>query len=274
MSTDYIPPQTSFNGVSLTGQQPAPIPVPMPKIPASRTVVNPASPGAGRDAAIMRRSDPAEITGRIQNIFSNLGAALATDGETEQERLNRLTREVQAGRSFDDLRRSAGLIAAQSQRPVPLDELTPAPPAEYPTTPLPLSPEVQRVLGQRRLAADETLARAQEDARLQEAQARVAAGLRLSDVDRQVQQAELATRSQLAARGVARSPMFSNPAQRQIFEQANRASGEVRFTLRNTLSQLEQALREAESARQRELLDIEMEAVTARSDVNRLLGVN
>ena len=273
MSATFVPPPLSTGGVTMAGQQPAPMPV-MPNIPSSRTVVNPAFPGAGRDAAIMRRSDPAEITGRIQNIFSNLGAALATDGETEQERLNRLTREVQAGRSFDDLRRSAGLIAAQSQRPVPLDELTPAPPAEYPTTPLPLSPEVERALMQRRYEADESVRRAMADRDFGEARATTSAALELTDIERWAEQSELANRSRLAARGLARSPLFANPAQRQVFEQANRAGSEVRFGLANTLSELDRALREAESARAAELANISLDEGAARSDVNRLLGAS
>jgi hypothetical protein len=225
----------------------------------------------------MRRSDPAEIRGRIQNIFSNLGAALATEGPngvTEEERLARLTREVQAGRSFDDLRRSAGLIAAQGQRPVPLDELTPAPPAEYPTTPLPLSPEVERALMQRRYEADESVRRAMAGRDVGESRAATQAALQLTDIERWAEQTELENRRRLAARGVARSPMFANPAQRQVFEQANRAGSEVRFGLANTLSELDRALREAESARAAELANISLDEGAARSDVNRLLGAS
>jgi hypothetical protein len=246
----------------------------MPQIDARRTVVNPNAPGAGRDAGIMRRSDPAEITGRIQNIFSNLGAALATDGETEQERLTRLTREVQAGRSFDDLRRSAGLIAAQGQRPVPLDELTPAPPAEYPTTAPPLSPEVDRALRQRRFEADMGVARAESDLGLFGDRARVQAGLQLTDIGRWQDRTMQDTQRRLAARGVARSPMFANPAQRQVFEESSRAAGEVRFGLANTLSELERALREAQTRRAAELGEIEQDRGVAESDVNRLLGAS
>jgi hypothetical protein len=221
----------------------------------------------------MRRSDPAEITGRIQNIFSNLGAALATDGETEQERLNRLTREVQAGRSFDDLRRSAGLIAAQGQRPVPLDELTPAPPTEYEIGPTPLSPELQRLIGQRRIDADMAYAQAEADRNYGVQAAGTRAALQMTDIDRWAETTDLANRQRLAARGVARSPMFANPAQRQVFEQANRAGGEVRFNLASTLTELDRALRAAATRRQAEYGGIEMDIGDGQSDVNAMLGV-
>jgi hypothetical protein len=276
VSTDYIPPPLTTGGVTMAGRQPAPMPV-MPNIPASRTVVNRNAPGAGRDAAILRRSDPAEITGRIQQIFSNLGASLATsgpDGVTEQERLARLTREVQAGRSFDDLRRSAGIIAGQNQRPVPLDELAPATPAEYPTTPLPLSPEVQRMLDQRFFDANQAVVRAAADKDYTGNVARTQAALQMVDVERWAQQNELENRRRLAARGVARSPMFANPAQRQVFEQANRAGSEVRMNLNTTLAELDRALRAAESQREAVERELSIEEGVARSDVNRLLGAS
>ena len=260
MSTTFVPATTG----GVTDTQLPPALQAMPRIEPRRTMVNAAAPGAGRDAGIMRRQDPAEISGRINQIFSNLGAALGSDTETADERLGRLTREVQAGRSFDDLRRSAGIIARQAP--------TPAPVQEYPTEPLPLSPEVQRQLMQRRYEADEMVRRAAADRDFQGAQATTQAALQMTDIDRWRQQTDLENQRRLAARGVARSPMFANPAQRQVFETANRAATEVRFGLAGTLSELDRALREAESRRQRELSEISLDEGAGRSDVDRLLG--
>lgn len=255
------------NGV--TGPNVPPALPSLPRIEPRRTVVNPNAPGAGRDAGIIRRQDPAEISGRINQIFSNLGAALGSDTETADERLARLTREVQAGRSFDDLRRSAGIIAQQASPP----QQAPAAPPEYPTEPLPLSPEVQRQLMQRRFEADEMVRRAAADRDFQGAQATTQAALQMTDIDRWQQQTDLENQRRLAARGVARSPMFANPAQRQVFETANRAGTEVRMGLANTLSELDRALREAETRRQRELSEISLDMGEAQSDIGRLLGV-
>ena len=76
----------------------------------------------------------------------------------------------------------------------------------------------------------------------------------------------------LAGRGVARSPMFVNPFQRQLVEQSQRQIGELRSGLAGTLSQLENALRQAEIGREAELSQIDFDALTYRSDIDRLLG--
>lgn len=226
-------------------------------------------PGAGRDAGIRRRNDPAEITGRIQNIFSNLGAALGTDPESEANRLALLTREVQAGRSFDDLRTSASNIARQATAP----QQAPAARQEYPIEAASISPELQRILETRRIQADESLERAQADRDLFDTQARQQAALQETNIKRFQQTQNLETQRRLAARGVARSPIFSNPAQREIFETANRAATEVRFGLAGTLSELDRALRQAESRRRSELAEIGFDEAAARSNVGQLLGV-
>lgn len=253
MPFDYMPPTT--NGVMGDNRPPV-----LPPIPR---------PGAGRDAGIRRRNDPAEITGRIQNIFSNLGAALGTDSESETDRLARLTREVQAGRSFDNLRTSASNIARQATVP----QRAPATRQEYPIEAASISPELQRILETRRIQTDQSLEEAQLDRDLFYARAKQQADLQETNIKRFQQTQNLETQRRLAARGVARSPMFSNPAQREIFETANRASGEVRLNLAKTLSDLNTALRKAQSQSQRDLAEINFDEAAARSNVGRLLGV-
>jgi hypothetical protein len=272
VSSVYVPPPLSTNGVTLSGQQPAPMPAVPPRLPQTSTLATAPTSGGG-DRSILASGDPARISQRIQDIFSNRSIGLEAGAETAEQRLARLTREVQAGRSFDDLRRSADIIAA-NQPPPSLDSLQPATPPEYPTTPLPLSPEVDRILRQRRFEADMDVARAEADLGLVGDRARTQAGLQLTDIERWQDRTMQDTQRRLAARGVARSPMFANPAQRQVFEESSRAAGEVRFSLANTLSELERALREAQTRRAAELGEIEQDRGVAESDVNRLLGAS
>jgi hypothetical protein len=77
----------------------------------------------------------------------------------------------------------------------------------------------------------------------------------------------------LAGRGVGRSPIFVNPFQRQLAEQTQRQVGELQSGLANTLAQLGSALQQAEINRDRELAQIDFDAVDFRSDVGGLLGV-
>lgn len=76
----------------------------------------------------------------------------------------------------------------------------------------------------------------------------------------------------LAGRGVAASPMFVNPFQRQLAERSQRQIGELQSGLAGTLSQLENALRQAEIGRERELSQVDFDALTLRSNIDRLLG--
>jgi phosphoribosylamine-glycine ligase len=63
-----------------------------------------------------------------------------------------------------------------------------------------------------------------------------------------------------------------NPFQRQLAEQTQRQVGELQSGLANTLAQLGSALQQAEINRDRELAQIDFDAVDFRSDVGRLLG--
>ena len=143
----------------------------------------------------------------------------------------------------------------------------------YPSVLPPLSPEAQRAFAERRRAATaaEEQARAQIDRQRQQAEAAAVQGRR--QIGEEQQRQSLAGMEELAGRGVARSPMFVNPFQRGVARQAQQRVGELESGLAQTLENLGAALQRAQSERARELADIEMDIMAARSNVPRLLGV-
>ena len=93
-----------------------------------------------------------------------------------------------------------------------------------------------------------------------------------SDIERQQQSQSREGMQTLAGRGVARGPMFVNPFQRRLAEGAQRQTAELQSGLAATLSSLESALRQADIGRERELSQIDFDAMSMRSDLDRLLG--
>ena len=78
----------------------------------------------------------------------------------------------------------------------------------------------------------------------------------------------------LAVRGVARSPLFANPFRRELAREQQRQMAESQQTLANTLDQLNVALNAARQKREQELAQIAFDETVARSNVQRLLGIN
>lgn len=78
----------------------------------------------------------------------------------------------------------------------------------------------------------------------------------------------------LAARGVARSPLFANPFRRELAREQQRQVAESQQTLANTLDQLNVALNAARQRREQELAQIAFDEAMARSSVQRLLGID
>ena len=143
----------------------------------------------------------------------------------------------------------------------------------YPSVLPPLSPEAQAAFLERRRAAT----RAEEQARAQvDRQRKMAEGAAVqgrAEIARQQGEQSRAGLSELAGRGVARSPMFVNPFQRGVARQAQARVGELEMGLSQTLENLSAALQAADNQRAAELARIDTDMLTARSNVPGLLGV-
>lgn len=138
----------------------------------------------------------------------------------------------------------------------------------------PLSPEAQRAFAERRRQATAAYERAEQDVARQRQQAEAAAVQGRRQIGQEQAQQSRAGMAELAGRGVARSPMFVNPFQRQVARQAQQRVGELEMGLGQTLENLRLALQDAEAARERELNRIEFDILAARSNVPQLLGMN
>jgi hypothetical protein len=79
--------------------------------------------------------------------------------------------------------------------------------------------------------------------------------------------------TELASRGVARSPLFANPFRRELARQQQQQIGESQRQLASTLDQLGQALSAARFRREEELSQLAFDETRERSNVGRLLGV-
>lgn len=140
-----------------------------------------------------------------------------------------------------------------------------------PTLPA-LTPEQQRALMERRRLATRSFEDTQAVVDRERDRAEAEALRQQGEVERLRELQSRAGMQTLAGRGVGRSPIFVNPFQRQLAEQSQRQVGELQAGLANTLAQLGSALRQAETGRERELAQIDFDAVDFRSDVGRLLG--
>jgi len=118
--------------------------------------------------------------------------------------------------------------------------------------------------------------------RLQEAEARAASQRqsaelanvgRLLGIEEETGRERREGMSGLAARGVARSPLFANPFRRELARQQQQQIGESQQQLTSTLDQLGEALRAAQLRREEELSQLAFDETRERSNVNRLLGV-
>jgi hypothetical protein len=142
----------------------------------------------------------------------------------------------------------------------------------YPTTLPALTPQQQEALMTRRRLATRGFEETQNVVQREQARAEADTLRQRQEIAREQQLQSRAGMQTLAGRGVARSPMFVNPFQRQLAEGAQRQIGELQSGLGATLASLESALRQAEIGRERELAQIDFDAGSFRSDIDRLLG--
>lgn len=153
---------------------------------------------------------------------------------------------------------------------------TPAGPTAtpYPTTLPALSPEMMEAIERRRSATVEREQRAEtmfEDARLRAEAERILGLRRIGEDVGEVQRQRV---SQLAGRGVARSPIFLNPELRRLATVQGRAIGELEAGVASKLEELRGILEGERQAVTRERAQIDFDTVFGRSDVGRLLGVS
>lgn len=137
----------------------------------------------------------------------------------------------------------------------------------------PLTPQQQRALMERRRAATRSFEETQALVGRETVRAEGDVLRQQGELDRNRRLQSRSGMQTLAGRGVGRSPMFVNPFQRQLTEQSQRQTAELQSGLAGTLSQLRSALQQAEIGRDRELSQIDFDAVDGRSDIGRLLGV-
>lgn len=213
---------------------------------------------AGMDQRALQGGSSA-IQKRLQAIFNNRGVGIAANGETEAQRLQRITREVQGGRSFDDVRRSVDMIARKTS------------PTRQ-TAKLPgLSAEDLADLTSRRRAATSAFERAL--AEREAGMGRINAEHRfMSDrAANKYAQSRGAEMAQFAGRGVAFQPRFAGQMIRR--NRAAKASemGALQLDKAERLAQLQAALNAARGARDNEISLIEAEKVRRAARLNDLI---
>ena len=143
----------------------------------------------------------------------------------------------------------------------------------YATTLPPLSPKMLQALEDRRALSLRRLQEAEATAASQRQSAELANVGRLLGIEEETGRERREGLSSLAARGVARSPLFANPFRRELARQQQQQIGESQQQLTSTLDKLGATLRAAQLRRQEELSQLAFDETRERSNVNRLLGV-
>lgn len=145
-------------------------------------------------------------------------------------------------------------------------------PTPYPAVLPPLSPEMLKIIEDRRRAANRALAEAEVRTESQRTAAELAAAGRLLGIEEETGRQRRAGMQELAARGVARSPMFANPFRRELARVQQQQIGESQQQLASTLDELGVALEAARQRREQQLAQIAFDEMVARSNVSRLMG--
>lgn len=143
----------------------------------------------------------------------------------------------------------------------------------YPTVLPPLSPEMLAAIESRRALANRQLAEAEARADSLRSQAQLANVGRILGIEEETGRERREGMAELAAKGLARSPMFANPLRREVARQQQERIGESQQTLANTLDQLQATLEAARLRREEQLSQIAFEETQARSNVPRLMGL-
>jgi len=143
----------------------------------------------------------------------------------------------------------------------------------YPTTLPPLSPQMLEALEQRRALSLRRLQEAEATADSLRQRAELENVGRMLGIEETTASERRSGLADLAARGVARSPMFANPFRRELARQQQQQIGESQQQLTRTLDQLGEVLRGARSTREEELSQLAFDETRERSNIARLLGL-
>ena len=146
-----------------------------------------------------------------------------------------------------------------------------APP--YPTVLPPLSPQMLAAIEARRAASLRKLTEAEARADSLRQQAQLANIGRILGIEEETGRERREGMAELAAKGVARSPLFANPFRRELAREQQEKVAESEQTLANTLDKLQATLEAARQQRQTELSQIEFDVGQNRSNVAALLGI-
>lgn len=135
-----------------------------------------------------------------------------------------------------------------------------------------LTPQQQEALMSRRRAATRQYGEVSDTVERETTRANAQAALQRDEIARLQRERSRSGMATLAGRGVARGPMYVNPLQRGLAEEAQRQTTQLEMGLAGTLENLQSALRQADIDRERSLAEIDFQAGGYRSDVNRILG--
>jgi len=173
----------------------------------------------------------------------------------------------------DDVLEDLGSTGPQDDRDAEQESTATRPFSGSATLP-PLSPSELKALEDRRRASSRALQEAEIRAEDLRARAELEEIGRRLGIQEDIAQQRREGMVDLAVRGVARSPLFANPFRRELAREQQRQMAESQQTLANTLDQLNVALNAARQKREQELAQIAFDETVARSNVQRLLGIN
>jgi hypothetical protein len=172
-----------------------------------------------------------------------------------------------------DILEDLGSTGPQDDRDTEADSTSTRPFSGSATLP-PLTPDQLAALEKRRRASLRGLREAEARAEDLRASAELEEIGRRLGIQEDIAQQRREGMVDLAVRGVARSPLFANPFRRELAREQQRQMAESQQTLANTLDQLNVALNAARQKREQELAQIAFDETVARSNVQRLLGIN
>ena len=220
----------------------------------------------GADRNIIDSGDSQQIADRVSSIFANRNVDLSTgarEGESEQQRIARISQEIVDGRrGFGDVRRSVDRLAGNADH-------TRASAGLPAVTQPQLSPEMIDELMRGRNAASSQFRQTEADALEAEAQARFQADLQQARLQEQFGQQRRRQMDQAGDVGMAFQPVGAGRAMRASNEAEAFDVGEVGARRDFQLSQLAEMVAAARRQRDTQLGDLDAREQAMRSALVR-----